>query len=77
LPFFIYSSFQVVSAQPGCYAHAGMIDAAVGLRDDLDRRKVLSEFFEQYPGYQLVVCGHSLGASVATLLSVLYQKSML
>lgn len=41
--------------------------------DKLEATKVLDKTMEQYPDYQLVITGHSLGAGVASVLAVLLK----
>ncbi|KAI9281173.1 hypothetical protein BY458DRAFT_553068 [Sporodiniella umbellata] len=56
-------------------AHAGMLEAAQMLA--VQKGKVFESIkrgLEAHPEYGLVVCGHSLGAGVASLLSVLWSE---
>ena len=59
---------------PNNYSHAGWINAAVRLKNDLETKGTLSSFFAEHPDYHLVVCGHSLGAAAASLLSTFLVK---
>jgi hypothetical protein len=56
-------------------AHSGMLDAAQLLAKEKGKvyRKI-RQGLENYPDYGLVMCGHSLGASVVSLLSVLWSE---
>jgi pimeloyl-ACP methyl ester carboxylesterase len=60
--------------QPGAFSHAGIVEAAAWLRDELVRRRVLADFLEAQPDYQLVICGHSLGAGTSALLSLMLHQ---
>eukprot|EP01065_Artemidia_motanka_P003455 TRINITY_DN11656_c0_g1_i1.p1 TRINITY_DN11656_c0_g1~~TRINITY_DN11656_c0_g1_i1.p1 ORF type:complete len:709 (+),score=217.10 TRINITY_DN11656_c0_g1_i1:182-2308(+) len=51
-------------------AHAGMMRSARGLADRLT--SVVQELLLRFPRHSLVVCGHSLGAGTATLLSAIW-----
>ncbi|KAI8993520.1 hypothetical protein BDB01DRAFT_894173 [Pilobolus umbonatus] len=63
-------------SQPRSYiAHGGMLEAAQLLA--IQKGKVfeaIKEGLENYPNYGLVLCGHSLGAGVASLLTVLWSE---
>ncbi|KAL7331972.1 hypothetical protein PS15p_204087 [Mucor circinelloides] len=59
-------------------AHGGMLEAAQILA--VQKGKVfeaIKKGLESYPHYGLVLCGHSLGAGVASLLSVLWSEEKL
>ncbi|KAI8878236.1 hypothetical protein K501DRAFT_297757 [Backusella circina FSU 941] len=59
-------------------AHGGMLEAAQLLA--VQKGKVfqaIQKGLEKYPNYGLVLCGHSLGAGVASLLSVLWSEERL
>ncbi|KAI8366570.1 hypothetical protein BD560DRAFT_447920 [Blakeslea trispora] len=59
-------------------AHGGMLEAAQLLATQ--KGKVFEAIklgLERYPDYGLVLCGHSLGAGVASLLSVLWSEERL
>lgn len=59
-------------------AHGGMLEAAQLLA--IRKGKVfdaIKKGLESYPHYGLVLCGHSLGAGVASLLSVLWSEEKL
>ncbi|GLJ16123.1 hypothetical protein SUGI_0268800 [Cryptomeria japonica] len=53
----------------GGYVHRGLLNAAEWLRDS--QSDTLKEEFENNPDYRLTIVGHSLGAGVASLLTVL------
>ncbi|KAG1465129.1 hypothetical protein G6F46_002502 [Rhizopus delemar] len=67
---------QTKSDSPRHYiAHGGMLEAAQLLA--VQKGKVFEAIkrgLESYPNYGLVLCGHSLGAGVASLLSVLWSE---
>eukprot|EP01006_Ploeotia_vitrea_P028415 TRINITY_DN61115_c0_g1_i1.p1 TRINITY_DN61115_c0_g1~~TRINITY_DN61115_c0_g1_i1.p1 ORF type:complete len:824 (+),score=375.68 TRINITY_DN61115_c0_g1_i1:14-2485(+) len=58
----------------GHHTHAGILRAVRELRADLKRRRILETFFEQHPGHQLVITGHSLGAGASAILALLLSK---
>mmetsp|Transcript_11691 Transcript_11691/g.15163 ORF Transcript_11691/g.15163 Transcript_11691/m.15163 type:complete len:606 (+) Transcript_11691:83-1900(+) len=53
-------------------SHRGFVLSAQTLADDIT--PIVLETLKEYPDYQLVVCGHSLGAAVATLLTLMWAK---
>ncbi|KAL1510599.1 hypothetical protein AB1Y20_006900 [Prymnesium parvum] len=58
-------------------AHDGMLRAATRMRDELLRGGgPLDAALRACPGYSLVLCGHSLGAGIATLLAALLGPSL-
>lgn len=50
-------------------AHQGILQAATKLY--LSMKDELLNSLQRYPEYSLVICGHSLGGGVATLISIL------
>ncbi|GMS87447.1 hypothetical protein PENTCL1PPCAC_9622, partial [Pristionchus entomophagus] len=54
--------------------HRGMLRTARYIFDTLRKKSVLEDLYVLNPGYQLVVCGHSLGAGVASLLTLLLKQ---
>ncbi|KAI8067595.1 hypothetical protein BC940DRAFT_326388 [Gongronella butleri] len=55
-------------------AHDGMLDAAQLLAKEKGKvYQVVRDGLEQFPDYGLVLCGHSLGGGVVSLLSVLWS----
>lgn len=56
------------NAAPSHYAHEGFLRSAITLSETL--RPVISRLIAEYPKYGLLVCGHSLGAGVASLLAL-------
>lgn len=59
----------------GQYCHSGMLRCALEIFDDLERHKILEQLLlgkiPQCPGYKLVITGHSLGAGIASILSIM------
>lgn len=56
-------------------AHGGMLGAAQLLAKQKGKvYRVIRDALDQWPTYGLVLCGHSLGAGVASLLSVLWSQ---
>lgn len=55
--------------------HKGMLISARYIYDELRNNHVLDDLFVLNPNYNLVVCGHSLGAGVASLLTLLLKQS--
>ncbi|KIH49283.1 triacylglycerol lipase, partial [Ancylostoma duodenale] len=53
--------------------HRGMLMSARYVFDTLRKHQVLEDLAVLNTGYQLVVCGHSLGAGVASLLTLLLK----
>ena len=51
----------------------GMHTAANYIRDDISTR--LIDIFLKYPDYKLVICGYSLGAGIAAILSILFKST--
>uniref|UniRef100_A0A914CCH7 sn-1-specific diacylglycerol lipase n=1 Tax=Acrobeloides nanus TaxID=290746 RepID=A0A914CCH7_9BILA len=45
------------------------------LDDDGENKRILENLFAKNPDYKLVITGHSLGAGVASLLTLLYKKT--
>ncbi|KAL6725728.1 hypothetical protein Aduo_007762 [Ancylostoma duodenale] len=54
--------------------HRGMLMSARYVFDTLRKHQVLEDLAVLNTGYQLVVCGHSLGAGVASLLTLLLKQ---
>ncbi|KAG7360232.1 lipase class 3 [Nitzschia inconspicua] len=52
------------------YCHRGMLHFAIWVYEDLSRHKKLDVALAKYSGYRLRIVGHSLGAAVASILSV-------
>lgn len=48
-----------------------MHSAANYIRDDISTR--LADIFTKYPDYTLVICGYSLGAGIASILSIFFK----
>ncbi|XP_054706286.1 diacylglycerol lipase-beta-like [Uloborus diversus] len=57
----------------GSLCHHGMLTAAREIKAKLEEGEILQEAFKEKPDYQLVVTGHSLGASVASILTMLLK----
>ncbi|VDM42009.1 unnamed protein product [Toxocara canis] len=55
--------------------HRGMLRSARYVLDTLKEHHVLEDLRVLYPNYGISVCGHSLGAGVATLLALLLKQS--
>lgn len=53
--------------------HRGMLNAARYVYNTLKANKVLEQLLMMNPEYQLVICGHSLGAGIASLLTLLLK----
>jgi len=59
----------------GQYCHAGVLACFENVLRDLQKHKWLERLLEQqYPNYQLRITGHSLGASVCTLLGYVFRS---
>lgn len=57
----------------GARVHRGMLKGAHYVYDVLKRHNVLEDLKILNPDYTIVVCGHSLGAGIATLLTLLLK----
>lgn len=53
--------------------HRGMLKSAHHVYNTLKKNNVLEDLHSLHPSYQLIVCGHSLGAGVAALLTLLLK----
>ncbi|CAO3599475.1 unnamed protein product [Absidia cylindrospora] len=73
---FTYTDFTLpTDATQHFRAHDGMLDAAQLLAKEKGRvYQVIRRGLEQYPDYGLVLCGHSLGGGVVSLLGVLWSQ---
>lgn len=59
-------------------AHSGMLDAAQLLSKEKGKvYQKIRQGLESYPEYGLVLCGHSLGGGVASLLCVLWSQQII
>ncbi|XP_054762727.2 diacylglycerol lipase-beta-like [Lytechinus pictus] len=56
------------------YAHRGIANNSKYILNKLSELNILEDAFHQYPDYKLVVSGHSLGAGVAAVLSILLRE---
>ncbi|KAG1682224.1 Sn1-specific diacylglycerol lipase beta [Nymphon striatum] len=54
-------------------AHSGMLKAAQMIKQKLMNLELLSQAFQLYPEYNLVITGHSLGAGTASILAILLR----
>lgn len=55
------------------HCHSGMHSAAKYIYDDIFTR--LANLFVQYTDYTLVICGYSLGAGIAAILSIMLKST--
>uniref|UniRef100_A0A914C025 sn-1-specific diacylglycerol lipase n=1 Tax=Acrobeloides nanus TaxID=290746 RepID=A0A914C025_9BILA len=55
--------------------HLGMLKSARYVYNTLQKHNVLEDLFMLNPGYNLIVTGHSLGAGVASLLTLLLKQT--
>ncbi|VDM61030.1 unnamed protein product [Angiostrongylus costaricensis] len=63
-----------LSAEGDVRVHRGMLMSARYVFDTLRKHQVLNDLTVLNPHYHLVVCGHSLGAGVASLLTLLLKQ---
>ncbi|GAA5835382.1 hypothetical protein JCM11251_005219 [Rhodosporidiobolus azoricus] len=70
-----YEPIPVQDADPGgaYFVHSGMFCSATTMQRGTVH-DVIKEAMEQFPDYGLVICGHSLGGGVASLLSILWSS---
>lgn len=59
--------------QPEIRVHTGMLRSARYILFALREQRIFEEMDEIMPGYITVLCGHSLGAGVATILALLLK----
>ncbi|KAF8793881.1 diacylglycerol lipase-beta-like [Argiope bruennichi] len=59
---------------PGTLCHGGMLSAAREIKRKLEEHGILDRAFEDHPDYDLVITGHSLGASVSSILTLLLKQ---
>ena len=57
----------------GLYCHTGMLASTEWLYRDMKRHGKLNKILAEYEGYKLRIVGHSLGAGIAAILSVLLR----
>jgi len=57
----------------GCYAHEGILRAAKTMLEQIKSRPKIRKFLEANQDYDTVICGHSLGAGVAIVISLLFR----
>lgn len=55
--------------------HKGMLSSARYIVSKLESEKILDDMFVLQPNYDLIVTGHSLGAGVATVVSLLLKPA--
>ncbi|KFM67606.1 Sn1-specific diacylglycerol lipase beta, partial [Stegodyphus mimosarum] len=60
---------------PGALCHGGMLNAAREIKRKLEETNIIDIALKEKPGYKVVVTGHSLGASVASILTLLLKNS--
>nr|CDS31059.1 sn1 specific diacylglycerol lipase beta [Hymenolepis microstoma] len=56
------------------FVHMGMLSSARNIRDMILRGQLVEKARVRRPNYPLVICGHSLGAGVASVLALLLKK---
>lgn len=59
---------------PGGITHKGLFKYALRAIDDIEETGVVEEFLQQNPQYQLRIVGHSLGAAIAPILTLLWKN---
>ncbi|KAI8062360.1 Alpha/Beta hydrolase protein [Gilbertella persicaria] len=75
---FDYTDFNLPSESTKFFkAHSGMLDAAQLLaKEKGEVYQKIRQGLQSYPDYGLVMCGHSLGGGVASLLCVLWSQQI-
>ncbi|XP_030838432.1 sn1-specific diacylglycerol lipase beta [Strongylocentrotus purpuratus] len=56
------------------YAHRGIANNSKYILNKLKELNLLEDAFQRHPDYKLVISGHSLGAGVAAILSILLRE---
>ena len=57
------------------YVHSGVLQCSEWVLEDLSRHGLLDSLLgKDFPDYRLRICGHSLGAGIATLLSFVFRS---
>ncbi|GFY50604.1 sn1-specific diacylglycerol lipase beta [Trichonephila inaurata madagascariensis] len=67
-----YAAVDEPELPPGSMCHGGMLRAAKEIKNKLETNGILDDAFQQRPDYDLIITGHSLGASIASILTLLF-----
>jgi pimeloyl-ACP methyl ester carboxylesterase len=57
------------------YVHSGMLKCADKIAKSFVKAAVI-QALKKHPGFSLVLCGHSLGGGVASLLTLLWSREI-
>ena len=57
------------------FVHSGMLNSAQKISKSPVKQAVI-EALNKYPTYSLILCGHSLGGGVASLLTLLWSRQI-
>ncbi|KAI0990044.1 hypothetical protein GJ496_006301 [Pomphorhynchus laevis] len=57
------------------HCHKGILETAKKIFRELNENNLLDAIMSNYPGYGLIICGHSLGAGAAVLLTMMLRDS--
>ncbi|GFY67448.1 sn1-specific diacylglycerol lipase beta, partial [Trichonephila inaurata madagascariensis] len=67
-----YAAVDEPELPPGSMCHGGMLRAAKEIKNKLETNGILDDAFQRRPDYDLIITGHSLGASIASILTLLF-----
>ena len=59
----------------GQYCHGGVVECTMWLYEDLKKHRILDTLMDELPGYTLRVVGHSLGAGIGVILSLMLRST--
>ncbi|GIX74047.1 diacylglycerol lipase-beta [Caerostris darwini] len=69
-----FSAMDDPGCPPGILCHGGMLNAAREVKSKMESKQILDNAFLEHPDYELVITGHSLGGSVAAIITMLYKQ---
>ncbi|XP_050533463.1 diacylglycerol lipase-beta [Daktulosphaira vitifoliae] len=65
----VVEKLDVEGVPPDSYAHKGMLHSAKYIKSELEDHNIIEKALINFPEYNLVITGHSLGAGTAVLLA--------
>mmetsp|Transcript_33759 Transcript_33759/g.80743 ORF Transcript_33759/g.80743 Transcript_33759/m.80743 type:complete len:865 (-) Transcript_33759:279-2873(-) len=60
----------------GQYCHGGVVECTMWLYEDLKNHRILETLMGEFPSYTLRVVGHSLGAGIGFILSLMLRSTI-